>query len=183
MKEQSWLEEGWLYHNHAWHLLHEIIKTIPENTISMLDVGAGTGIAASIIKAVFPDIIPIVTDISEESKPFWDKRDIIGIVTTGKHLPFSDNQFDFVMSSHVLEHIEHPESLDFIKELFRVARRRITIVVPAGDVHFYDHKVIYDRAVLKNAIQDALYNVKYKFNSYPIYHPHLNNLFAVIDKG
>lgn len=39
----------------------------------------------------------------------------------GQHLPFADNSFDYVICSHVLEHVEDPDLL--ISELMRVAQR------------------------------------------------------------
>jgi SAM-dependent methyltransferase len=39
----------------------------------------------------------------------------------GENLPFKDNEFDYVISTHVLEHAEDPEL--FLKEMFRVAKR------------------------------------------------------------
>ena len=80
MNEQKWIEQGWFFHNHAFHLLHEIIKLIPDDTKSLIDIGAGTGIAAAIIKAIFPDIIIEVTDISKNSIHFWEKRNLKGFI-------------------------------------------------------------------------------------------------------
>lgn len=42
------------------------------------------------------------------------------VVADGYKLPFQDNAFDYVICSHVLEHLTHPEK--FIKELTRVAK-------------------------------------------------------------
>lgn len=39
----------------------------------------------------------------------------------GENLPFKDKAFDYVICSHVLEHVENPEA--FLKEQFRVAKR------------------------------------------------------------
>jgi SAM-dependent methyltransferase len=39
----------------------------------------------------------------------------------GENLPFSDKEFDYVICSHVLEHVENPEK--FLSEQFRVAKR------------------------------------------------------------
>lgn len=39
----------------------------------------------------------------------------------GEHMPFDDKSFDYVISSHVLEHVEDPEL--FVSELCRVGRR------------------------------------------------------------
>jgi SAM-dependent methyltransferase len=39
----------------------------------------------------------------------------------GESLPFEDKEFDYVICSHVLEHVENPEK--FLAEQFRVAKR------------------------------------------------------------
>ena len=47
------LEEGWWFYDHAWSLLHVILKGLSGNSI--LDVGCGTGLALSIIRAINPE--------------------------------------------------------------------------------------------------------------------------------
>ena len=178
MKEQNWLEDGWFYHNHAWHLLHEIIKLIPDNCNSLLDVGAGTGIAAAVIKAVKPDIDVSVCDIESSCVEYWEKRNLNKWFLIDDDM-FMDIKYDFIMASHVIEHIEEPDNI--IKTMFNICNNRLVIVVPDGDVHFYDHKVIYNRSILEDTIKRS---IDYDFNyvSYPVYHHHINNLVAVIDK-
>ena len=39
----------------------------------------------------------------------------------GEHMPFEDNSFDYIISAHVLEHVENPTV--FLEELQRVGRR------------------------------------------------------------
>lgn len=184
MKEQSWIEEGWFFHNHAWHLLHEIIKQIPREPMisDLLDVGAGTGIAAAIIQAIFPSMNCWVCDIEKNSEDFWKMRGLPGKVLNmnSDKLPFKDKSFHTVISSHVLEHLEYPKEM--IKEMYRVSKKRIIIAIPDGDVHFYDHKIIYNRTIFNNTIDEALQEHTYNKISYPLYHPHINNLIAVIDK-
>jgi SAM-dependent methyltransferase len=43
------------------------------------------------------------------------------VVADGQYLPFKDKSFDYVIASHVLEHVENPQK--FISELMRVASR------------------------------------------------------------
>jgi len=179
MKEQAWIEEGWFFHNHAWHLLHEIIKQIPKDTKSLLDIGAGTGIAAAIIRAVYPDIICYVTDIESESVPFWYKRNLVGFLNPELE-KFNSNKYDVVISSHVLEHLENPIKL--VQDMFRLCTKRLIIAVPDGDVHFYDHKIIFNRTLFNDVIDKALNGREYKKVTFPVYHLHMNNLVAVIDK-
>ncbi|MFM9840182.1 MAG: class I SAM-dependent methyltransferase [Cyclobacteriaceae bacterium] len=39
----------------------------------------------------------------------------------GENLPFKDNEFDYVIANHVLEHVDHPDK--FLNELARVGKR------------------------------------------------------------
>ena len=43
------------------------------------------------------------------------------IQADGENLPFEDNEFDYVLCTHTLEHVEHPDR--FIKEMCRVGKR------------------------------------------------------------
>lgn len=182
MKEQEWLEEGWFFHNHAWHLLHEIIKQIPEDTKSVLDVGAGTGIALAVIKAIYPDIEAYAIEQEIKSLQFWKKRGIQGEIINDVFIPLKGNKFDFVFSSHVLEHVHGDKAVTFVSEIIRVCKKRAVIIVPDGDVHFYDHKVIYNRSEFKSVALKAIGENNYKAFFMPLYHHHINNLIAVIDK-
>lgn len=55
----------------------------------------------------------------------------IDVVAPGDQLPFSDKSFDFVISSHVIEHFYDP--IDALKEWQRVARKYIYLIVPQRD--------------------------------------------------
>jgi ubiquinone/menaquinone biosynthesis C-methylase UbiE len=61
------------------------------------------------------------------------------------NLPFKDRQFDTILCSHTMEHVDHPQK--FYKELRRVGRH-ITIVVPplydlAAVLNVFEHKWIF----------------------------------------
>ena len=60
-------------------------------------------------------------------------------------LPFQDGQFETVLCSHTMEHVERP--LDFYRELKRVGRE-VTIVVPplwdlSAAFNLFEHKWIF----------------------------------------
>jgi len=60
-------------------------------------------------------------------------------------LPFENNQFETVLCSHTLEHVEEPAA--FFKELTRVGKQ-VTIVLPplwdpAGALNVFEHRWIF----------------------------------------
>ena len=59
-----------------------------------------------------------ICDVQDLSKYYRDKN---FIKLEGRSLPFKDNEFDFVIASHVLEHVEDFEL--FISELERVSKK------------------------------------------------------------
>jgi SAM-dependent methyltransferase len=53
-----------------------------------------------------------------EAKVVIDRRPFV--VADGQALPFKDRSFDYVIASHILEHVDDPHK--FVSELMRVAR-------------------------------------------------------------
>ena len=60
----------------------------------------------------------VIADIQDLSD-FYEDKNFIKI--SGKKLPFKDREFDFVIASHVIEHVEDFEF--FVKELERISLR------------------------------------------------------------
>ena len=60
----------------------------------------------------------VICDVQDLSNHYQDKR---FVKLNEKKLPFKDKEFDFVVASHVMEHVEDVEF--FIKELERVSKK------------------------------------------------------------
>ncbi|MBA1338436.1 MAG: Ubiquinone/menaquinone biosynthesis C-methylase UbiE [Pelagibacterales bacterium] len=60
----------------------------------------------------------VIADVQDFTNQYKDKK---FIKINDKHLPFKDKEFDFVISSHVIEHVDDFEF--FIKELERIASK------------------------------------------------------------
>ena len=96
-------------------LIKRTSKNFIENTLSLnsswniLDIGCGFGANK------YANVICDVQDLSK----YYPKKTFIRLVE--KKLPFKDKEFDFVIASHVMEHVEDVEF--FIKELERVSKK------------------------------------------------------------
>lgn len=58
----------------------------------------------------------------------------VDVVATGDALPFDDDSYDFVLASHVLEHI--PDPISALRDWLRVARRWVVVILPHRDRTF-----------------------------------------------
>ena len=78
----------------------------------------------------------VIADIQDLSKFYKDKKFIkIG----GKKLPFKDKEFDFVIASHVIEHVEEFDF--FLKELERISSKGyIELPTRLGDNLVFENK-------------------------------------------
>ena len=175
------LEEGWFFYDHAWLLLHELIKRLKGN--SLLDVGCGTALSLSIFKAVKPELEVRGLEPSSEASPIWAMRGIDVKVGDATDMPFKKDEFDTVISSHVIEHILN-DSLA-VSEIIRVAKMRAIIVVPFGNVDEKNpgspHVHYYNRINFKNLINNCCVEGE-SVEFYCLPHHHIDNLIAIIDK-
>ena len=78
----------------------------------------------------------VIADIQDLSKFYKDKK---FIKIDGKKLPFKDKEFDFVIASHVIEHVEEFDF--FIKELERISSKGyIELPTRLGDNLVFENK-------------------------------------------
>ena len=82
----------------------------------------------------------VIADIQNFSD-FYKKRKFILI--KDKNLPFKDNEFDFVIASHVVEHVKDFEF--FIKELQRISSKGyIELPSRLSDNLVFENKTIFE---------------------------------------
>jgi ubiquinone/menaquinone biosynthesis C-methylase UbiE len=181
VKQLQSLEEGWFFYDHAWSLLFEVSRNIVGDTV--LDVGCGTGVALSIVKALFPWRTCRGIDPSADAASIWQARGIAVDIGSATHLPYPDGSWDCVYSSHVIEHIDDDRAA--VNEIIRVARRRVIVIVPDGDASAKNfgtpHLRVYNRINFKELIA-AGSGPGDDVRVYSFPHVHISNLIAVVDK-
>jgi len=102
----------------------DLLKQRALTSLSILEVGSGDFGMTTYLKK---KIIGVDIIFSEQSNQWLEK-----IKINGDHFPFFDQQFDLVLSVDNLEHISSEKRRNFIKEIARVSKQFILIVVPYG---------------------------------------------------
>jgi SAM-dependent methyltransferase len=101
---------------------------------SLLDVGSGGMGLADFLDSRW-DVTAVDTSFDDygawrASAPTTRARRVVGDV---RSLPFADGSFDVVVAVDVLEHVAPADRAVALREMTRVARRRVVVAAPAGD--------------------------------------------------
>ena len=115
----------------------ENMKKIPEQIIKListgkvLDLGCGRGWATDYIHK---DNYIGTTDIEFHKHYLQGFNIIIHRITSDNKLPFENNQFDNIIASHIIEHLDKQEVNNAMKEIKRVLKPKGTLILitPTG---------------------------------------------------
>lgn len=145
-QDQTYQSPNYHKHTHGnrlyrWHLrafmqrVYEMLKQTEAETV--LDAGCGEGFVIDYLHQQDPSLQFTGVDIDEDAIAYAKEHfgDYARFRTGSIYkLPFSDNSFDAILCSEVLEHLDRPERA--IEELKRVAREHVLITVPR-EPHFH----------------------------------------------
>lgn len=129
-------ERHWWFVSHRYLFL-KLIGRLKLHTPSILDVGAGTGAKLQALNKLGRTA---GIDASMRALVFCKKRGLDNVVQgVAEKLPFEDRQFDILLYSDILEHLENP--VEALKEGRRVLKDsgKIIITVPAFKLLWSQH--------------------------------------------
>lgn len=108
--------------NTTRNLLEKVIRGGARRTLTLLDVGAGSGdVSLGAARQLRPQAQIQVTLM--DRMPAHLPRNGVGVVAgDALALPFRDASFDLVTCSLLIHHLECPEIVRFVNEALRVAR-------------------------------------------------------------
>lgn len=150
-----------IYNNLNWLDLTEqvlqekigvILRSIPSDVKTILDVGCGNGAITNVLGKQF-DVTAV--DRSEEALSYVQTRKMKAEATC---LPFADNSCDLVFSSEMLEHIPDDNFQKTINEIKRVAAKYIMISVPNAEN--------IEKSLIQCESCSFIYNRSYHFRSF-----------------
>ena len=93
-------------------------------------------------------------------------QDMVWDVTDG--LPFPDNSVEEIQTSHMIEHLDDDQSLDLLKEAFRVLKKGGCFICLTPHIHqptaiYFGHKSFWNEAKI-----DALMRIHPKIGEFEI---------------
>ncbi|OGM10437.1 hypothetical protein A2159_02930 [Candidatus Woesebacteria bacterium RBG_13_34_9] len=109
-------------------IFKDILEKSKISKASILEIGCGTGRSISFIKeSLHKKVFNIIAiDYSKACISYAQKRygksGVIFKSYKGKILPFKNNSFNFILSSHVIEHIPKKHQALFVSEISRVLK-------------------------------------------------------------
>lgn len=119
--------EGWL----LWRFRRRLLEAVgPVGEGRVLDAGCGEGFVAAWLRKAHPRARIVGVDRCPEAIASAATRVPGAAFREGDvhRLPFAEGEFDVVVCTEVLEHVEDPSAV--LSELRRVARRRLVVTVP-----------------------------------------------------
>ncbi len=124
--------------NHLWGTHREIALSehilskakINRKIKTLIDIGCGDGFLLSVVQKKFKNIELNGLDLSDKRLARTQKNvpSVVLHQSSIDQLPFKDHQFDLVICSEVLEHLEDP--IKALEKLWRITNHQLIITVP-----------------------------------------------------
>lgn len=136
----------------------KITKSIEGETV--LEVGCGKAFLSNIIENLGYEVTAVDVKISNKIRSRYPKIKFLD--ESIEKMSFEDGQFDTVVCTHTLEHVEN--LVQSIKELRRVTKKRLIVVVPRQrpykytfDLHIHFFPYIFSFLQVMKPKKDTYY--------------------------
>ena len=138
-----------------------------DGPVSVLDVGAGSGELLRELKKWTARLKTffVGVEINREATLSIRSNTISAVQSDAKHLPFADKSFDFVFCSLFLHHLGDEAAVSLLKEMSRVARKRIyAIDLNRHPTAYYLYKALGSVLLQRFTLEDGALSILRSFN-------------------
>jgi len=103
-------------------LLAKVVQ--PQQSFSLLDVGAASGDTAKLIRQTYPNAVTTSLDLNRVNV---DAANHPKLIADAFQLPFASNSFDFVLASLFLHHFTNEQVTLLLRNFHDVAREAVLV--------------------------------------------------------
>lgn len=100
-----------------------------------LEVGSGLGRFPIKIKKIFAKLNIECLEVNPDLAKVTESNNLKTTISNAVNLPYSDNSFDILHCSHVIEHFKYPDVARFLDELVRVTKNNGYIIIRSPLMH------------------------------------------------
>lgn len=121
------------------HEDYEVIKFLnslsKEKSFKYLEVGSGLGRFPLKIKNDFKNLNIECLEINLDLAKITEANGLKTTVGDAVNFPFSDEYFDILHCSHIIEHFKYPDVINFLDELIRITKNNGYIIIRSPLMH------------------------------------------------
>lgn len=138
----------------------DFIKTLPSsNTYNYIEIGSGLCRFPIKLRNIITNLNIFCYEINEDSAKIAQSNGFTTYIGSILDNNLSDESYDIVHCSHIIEHFKYPDVIVFINEILRITKRGGFLIIrsPLMWEHFYDD-IDHIRPYPPEAIINYLYN-------------------------
>lgn len=171
---RRWQREMWFIHRIFGELralrgtLIRNIETAGAVPVSVLDVGAGSGeLLRELAKwTAGRKTFLVGAELNDEATRTIKSETLIAVQCDALRLPFDDDCFDYVICSLFLHHLGDDDAVSLLKEMSRVARKRIyAIDLNRQPIAYYLYKALGRVFLQRFTLEDGALSILRSFST------------------
>ena len=142
-------------------LVREVLAS-GESEVSILDVGAGSGELLRLTgkRLVGKTGFLVGAEINADAARSIREKGLISLRTDAMNLPFVDDGFDYVFCSLFLHHLDDEPAIKMLREMNRVARKKIFVVdLNRSRIAYYFYKVVGGLFLQRFSLEDGALSI------------------------
>ena len=142
-------------------LVREVLAS-GEGRVSILDVGAGSGELLRLLSKRLADVTAFLVgvEINPDAANSIGKIGSIALQADAMNLPFADDGFDYVFCSLFLHHLDDEPAIKMLREMNRVARKKIFVIdLNRSPVAYYFYRIVGGLFLQRFSLEDGALSI------------------------
>ncbi len=170
-------------HRHHRRIFNQMVADLPKDEVlTVADIGCGEGSNLLYLKHVFPNATLFGIDVSR--KAIEKARSLVDaeFVVLDAQGDYPLRNFDFVISSDVIEHLE--DDMSALRNIYRITKKYALIASVQGRMREFEKKIGHIRSYEYGELQQKLESVGFTTVrvvewGFPFYSPIYRELFNI----